>query len=100
MESNGPYGFTYDETGKFELTGPGLTAKCVFQQEPIVKMVVRFMNLSFQAGRASRDGLREALLDLLYHGAAFQGPDGEPAIHSADPERARKALAADEEASK
>ena len=63
-EPKGPYGLTYSDAVDFELTGPGLPAKQIFKQEPIIKMVVRFMNLAYaegyKAGRASLDGFREA----------------------------------------
>lgn len=50
----------------------------------------------FKAGRASREGLREALRDLLHDGVSFTGSDGEQIIYRADPKKAEKALAEDD----
>lgn len=61
----------------------------------LAEVVAEAIQKAWLAGRASRDGLRDALVDLLHEGVLIE-VDGQKIPYTADVDKAVRALAEDD----
>jgi hypothetical protein len=97
-EPRGPYSWKY-RLGMGEVwANGGMVSAHVSEAE--AKEACFNLNQAFSLGRASRDGLRMALVDLLETSCVHKGPGGYEGMLYEDVAGLKKAMAEDEEEGK